>query len=132
MYGEVVVPYTPIGGMNMARSASDGSLSGTGQPETGGGDRQNVYVSWRLPGGIVGTNSWDELYGSDEDVWDLLIANGYATADHVINNEPAAVSLINSKIFDYISVVLNDDIEHIGMYLPPNRGGKYSVCTATA
>lgn len=107
MYGEVYVPYTPIGGSNMSRMANDVDINGTGTDYDGGATPW-VRVYWQLPGGILGKNSWGKIFNahgvqdySDQDIYDRL------KEDNIID-ESSQVEYINQLVYDYVHILVTD------------------------
>ncbi|WP_415967766.1 hypothetical protein [Faecalitalea cylindroides] len=106
MQGEVYVQYTPIGGMNMSRIASDPNLTGSSGHFDQGGAPIGTHVSWTLPGGINGHQNWGYLTGRD---------NGVVYDDSVEElivgmDDMQATQYINNLVYDYVhDILVNDD-----------------------
>lgn len=105
MYGEVYVPYTPIGGNNMSRMASNnGTISGSSQNPESGIDQQ-IVVTWVLPGGISGKGDWHYLLSTDQLSTDDDIRTYLETKG--LTDEQAQVNEINIRLFNYVTDLLH-------------------------
>lgn len=126
MYGEVYVPYTPIGGSNMSRMSNDTGLSGSSGYTTEDGTAIGTHVSWKLPGGIVSKQNWGYLFDTNKTYFDDDVNTHIAELGL---DEMQATQQINQWVYDYVHQVLTADKDNL-FYDWENFKATYTGCIA--
>lgn len=137
MQGEVLVPYTGIGGTNMDSGIMTMDLVGSTNPGVVADEwGQSVNVTWSYPGGITGKSvdgqgfwgyavvaqSAGGSYSYDSTITAWLkhetTGTNYPHPSHtfsdidIANNDPRIRSEINELIYRYVSVLLGHTDTH--------------------
>lgn len=109
MEGQVFVPYTGIGGINMITNTFASKIDGSTQDSDQWGSGTKVMnVSWSFPGGIANTPNPDK---SGQGNWRFAVTGEEGSAGHQLDGD------------DTIALWLQEELE--SPYWSPGR--KYSV-----